>query len=381
MAYVKKRSVVALELQCCCGIRTGIGQYTMKLAQNLHQTEKLSFKGRLFNFIGKNDNSAVTDSLEFAVDVNKLVPYSIYRRIFNILPVPYSLMFPKADLSIFFNYIVPPGTEGKVISVIHDMAYIRYPETLNASNLRRLKNGIAGSISRSDHIIAVSEFTKREIVELLGVPEDKISVLYCAASLSDETGDFEDLRKKYCIDMPYILYMGTIEPRKNLVRLIKAYEKLRELPGRQVKLVLAGGNGWKNDEIYAAAAASRFSDDIVFTGYVSAAEKNLLYRNAEFLSFISLYEGFGMPLAEAMSLGCPILCSREASLPEIAGNAALYVDAYDIDGIKDGMDKLLGTPELADELRINGYERVNNFSWEKSSAKLVEICERVLELN
>lgn len=374
--------VVALELQPCFGNRSGIGSYTYELATRMRDDERLTFCGNLFNFMDRNDNSEVLDELQIPVNTCKLFPYGIYRRVWKACPVPYEQLFPKrADLSIFFNFIVPPHVKGKVITTIYDMTYLRFPETMNRKNLRRIKQGIDYSAQRSDHIITISEFSKKEIVTLLKVPEEKVSVVYCAPAQAEEPEDFRKVAEKFAIHAPYLLYVGTIEPRKNLVRLLRAFEQLKVQHGIPHKLVLAGGSGWNNEDIYETAKDLSCMKDILFTGFVTGREKNALYQQADAFVFPSLYEGFGIPPLEAMHFGCPVVCARAASLPEVVGDAAVLVDPLDEQSIADGVWQVIGDCSFKSELIRKGYEQEKKFTWDAAAEKLKKICHHVLEEN
>lgn len=366
---------VALELQPCCGKRTGIGVYTYELAKRLKNQGDLEFCGNLFNFAGRNDNSQALQGITIPIRESRLFPYGIYRRIWNAVPIPYdSLFHDKADLTIFFNYIVPPHMSGHVMTVIHDMTYLRFPETMNAKNLRRIQKGIQYSVERSSRILTDSEFSKREIVELLKVPGRKISVVPGAPSLLCESVDFTKLSRETGIHYPFLLYVGTIEPRKNIARLLRAFDLLKERHRIPHQLVLAGGRGWGTEEIYRTAEEISYAQDVVFTGYISDAEKNALYQNADIFLFPSVYEGFGIPPLEAMHHGCPVVCSNAASLPEVVGDAAELVDPLDIESIAAGIWRVLSDQAYAQSLVKRGYCQAKKFTWEASANRLTEIC-------
>lgn len=375
-----KTMKVALELQPCCGNRSGIGQYTYELAKRMHDQSGMEFCGNLFNFLSRNDNREALMGIEMPIQTSTIFPYGIYRRIWNAIPISYNSLFQtKSDLNIFFNYIVPPKIEGKVITTIHDMTYLRYPETMDYRNLKRLKNGIQRSIKRSSHLLTVSEFSKQEIVDLLNVPANKVSVVPCAPSLTADAMPFAQIKQKYEITHPYILYIGTIEPRKNLIRLLNAFEKLKGRDNFFYQLILAGGKGWGNEQIYQIVDNKFHDSEIIFTGYVTDAEKNALYKNAELFVFPSLYEGFGIPPLEAMTLGCPVVSSNAASLPEVVGDAAELVDPMEVDSIAEGMWKVLSDDLYRAELVQKGYRQAKKFNWDDSAKKLMQICREVLE--
>lgn len=369
---------VALELQPCCGKRSGIGTYAWEIAHRLRDGDGLTFSGNLFNFLGRNDNSASLRGISIPICENPLLPYGVYRRLWHAAPVSYSTLFPGADLSVFFNFIVPPRIEGHVMTTVHDLTYLRYPETMDARNLRRITHDIGYSLKRSDRILTISEFSKGKITELLHIPPEQISVVCAAPSELPEGADFSAVAEKYGIKKPYLLYIGTIEPRKNLVRLIQAFDRAKTAVGLPHQLVLAGGNGWNNTEIYESARAARHSGDVLFPGYISAAEKTVLYQNADAFTFPSLYEGFGIPPLEAMSQSCPVLCADAASLPEVVGDAALLVDPLDTNAIATGLEHLATDESLRRSLIQKGAERCQRFTWQKSAERLTTVCREVL---
>lgn len=369
---------VALELQPCCGNRSGIGTYTYELARRLQDGDGLEFVGNVFNFLYRNDNTSALNDIEMPIRVQPCMPYGVYRRIWHAVPVSYNAMFSLADLNVFFNFIVPPRVRGKVITVIYDMTYLRFPETMNKSNLQRIRRDIARCVEHSDKIITISEFSKREIQTLLQVPEEKIEIVYSAPSITTEVTSFQMLQKRLNVKQPYLLYMGTIEPRKNLVRLIQAFDWLKRERKIPHQLVLAGGDGWKTEEIHRAAETAQFANEIRFTGYLSSKEKNTLYQNADLMAFPSLYEGFGMPPLEAMHFGCPVVCSNAASLPEVVGDAAELVDPFDPVSIAEGVMRVLSDREYAQSLIRRGFEQEKMFTWERSAEKLRQLCVKLL---
>ena len=369
---------VALELQPCCGNRSGIGMYTYELAKRMKTENGLEFAGNVFNFLGRDDNTDALSEIEMPIRTQKSMPYGVYRRIWHMIPFSYNALFPAADLNVFFNFIVPPRVKGKVITVIYDMTYLRFPETMNESNLRRIRKDIGYSVARSDKIVTISEFSKNEIHELLEVPKEKIDVVYSAPSIATGVADFQMVQERLKIQKPYLLYVGTIEPRKNLIRLIQAFDWLKREKQIPHQLILAGGGGWKTEEIHQAAEAAQFGREIRFTGYLSSEEKNALYQNADAMVFPSLYEGFGMPPLEAMLFGCPVICSDAASLPEIVGEAAELVDPLDVQAIADGIWHVLSNRDYRRSLIEKGAQQALRFSWDRSAEKMIQIYKETL---
>ena len=370
---------VVLDLQPCCGNRSGVGMYTYEIARRLVSDDTLSFSGNLFNLLGKQDGSEWRKAIALPLHECRCLPGKVYRLLGGLLPIGYQRLFGgRSDLTVFFNYIVPPHIKGKVITTVHDVTYLRYPETVRSRTLYSLRARLPHSIRRSDHILTVSEFTKRELTELLHIPPEKISVVPNAAVFSEEEAALADVEKKYGFHGPYILYVGTIEPRKNLVRLIHAFERLKAERHIPHMLVLAGGSGWKNEEIYQAARSSPYADAILFTGYITEAEKTCLYRHADVFVFPSLYEGFGIPPLEAMHWGCPVVAANTASLPEVTGDAAVLADRFDEADLAAGLWRVLSDAGFAAMLVEKGKKQAEKYSWEDSAEKLKEICRRVL---
>lgn len=370
---------VALELQPCCGNRSGIGTYTYELARHLRNEDGLSFSGNVFRFLNHGRKDAAFGEMTFPIYTQTSMSYRVYRRIWHMLPISYTMLFPKADLNIFFDYIVPPRVPGRIMTTIHDMTYLRFPETMGRRNLDRIRGEIDRTVEMSDRILTVSEFSKREIIKLLRVTPEKVSVVYNAPSISYDQVSLALLQKKYRICTPYLLYVGTIEPRKNVLRLLHAFAQLKEEMGIPHQLVLAGSIGWRAEEFQRAVSVSRWKEQIILTGYVSAAEKNTLYRYADAFVFPSIYEGFGIPPLEAMAFGCPVVCSDAASLPEVVGDAAELVDPMEVDSIAAGMLRVLTDESYRMKLVQRGYAQAKKFNWEDSANKLMQICREVLE--
>ena len=370
---------VSLELQPCYGNMTGIGLYTLELARHLRPGDGVSFQGNMFNFRGRHDHSALRNDLPFDLVENHLFPYGIYRRIWDWLPVDYGAFFGEADVTHFFNFIVPPRIRGKVITTVHDMTHIRYPETVARKNITRLQKGLDRSIQRSSLILTPSEFSKREIVELCGVPEKSVEVVYPAAAISGALCDREELFARLGVRPPYLLYVGSIEPRKNLTRLLRAFDRLRRDGGPDCQLVLCGGNGWNNEDFYETLSGLEHRDAVLLTGYLPQAEKNTLYANARAFVFPSIYEGFGVPVLEAMYWKTPVVCSNVASLPEVAGEAACYVDPFSEESIAQGIGRVLADAGYAQALAERGRRQYTRFSWESSARKLERLYRAVGE--
>jgi glycosyltransferase involved in cell wall biosynthesis len=237
-------------------------------------------------------------------------------------------------------------------------------------------------VERADLILADSENTKDDLVELLGVPRSKVKVIYPGVDerfrpIKDELA-LNDVRERYELPSRFILSLGTLEPRKNLVRLIEAFSLLSLLspfpfPFSPLSLVIAGGKGWLYEDIFRKVEELGLGERVVFTGFVSDADLPVIYNLAELFVFPSLYEGFGLPVLEAMACGTPVVTSNSSSLPEVVGEAGLMVDPMDVEGLAEAMWRALSDHPLRERMIRSGMRRARGFTWEKSAEELLSL--------
>ncbi len=315
----------------------------------------------------------------------KWFPGSLYRMASAFLPVPYAMMFPKKkQLTHFFNYYIPPFVRGKKVVTVHDMVVKACPETVRKKTLWFLRRTLRASIRRADHIVTDSEFSKKEILKYYHVPKDKISVVYCGVDF-DRFKPLEDkellnkVKEKYGINKEYFLYLGTLEPRKNLVRLVQAYAEAKEGKEDFPCLVLAGGKGWMYEEIFHTVQNLGLEQDVLFTGYVADEEVSVLMAGAFAFCFPSIYEGFGMPVLEAMACGTPVLTSKDSSMEEIAGEETVLVDAMSVEDIIQGLVWLFEDAELRMKLSEQGLSKVKEYTWEAGAKQLMQVYEELVK--
>ncbi len=309
---------------------------------------------------------------------------TLYRLLFYFFAIPYRWFFrEKAEITHFFNFCIPPGVYGKKVVTIHDMAFQRYPETVRFRTKQMLRLNLKRSIKRADAIIAVSEFTKKEILHFYKDSKDKIFVVPNGINCSvfhpnySET-EIEQAKSSYGIFNEYFLYLGTLEPRKNLLRLIEAYFKLQEESKEKLpKLVLAGGKGWMYQEIFQFVEQLKQKENILFIGYVKDKDVPLLLNGAKVFCFPSLYEGFGMPILEAMACGTPVLTSNRSALAEVAGDAAIKVNPNSIEELKRGLSCLHLNSELRKLYSERGIKRAQNYTWNCSAKQLEKVYEMI----
>lgn len=310
-----------------------------------------------------------------------------YKLVWPFLPLPYHWFFGSdCQITQFFNFVIPPGVKGKKITIVHDMAHLVCRETVRLKNRTWLDLTLKQSCRRADVVMTVSEFSKSEIVKYLKVSKAKIRVMHPGVDLElfhnrYAKEQIDAAKQKYGIVGEYLLYLGTIEPRKNIQRLIEAYEILvkRQTTDNLPKLVLAGGKGWLCDDIYQAAQKAELQDKVLFTGYIDEEDSPLLLSGAKFFCFPSLYEGFGTPPVEAMACGTPVLTANVASMPEILGDHAEYVNPFLAEDIAAGIEKMLLDEQLLEEMSQKGLEYVKRYDWVNSVRQLKEIYESLKE--
>jgi alpha-1,3-rhamnosyl/mannosyltransferase len=258
-----------------------------------------------------------------------------------------------------------PPRRARLTATIHDMTCWMMPELHAAANLRADRN-FEGILRRADGLIAVSESTKRDAVRVLGLRPEKIAVIHSgiAAPFFDVSGEAIDaVRARYSLKRPFVLFIGTIEPRKNIDMLLDAYEALPAPVRQEFELVVAGPMGWASAETAARVRRVRY------LGYVPEPDIAPLTAAATVFAYPSLYEGFGFPVAQAMAAGTPVIASNVSSLPEITGGAALLIDPRSLGELRDALSRLLLSPTLRGELAAKGRARAGAFRWEACAAR------------
>ncbi len=261
-------------------------------------------------------------------------------------------------------------TFSRTVLTFHDVVPRVLPETSTAEIIERFDRCVS-RLRYVDTILTVSNFSKREMVEKLGIDPEKITVCYNGVDdiffIEESSGD---IVRKYSGGSPYILFVGTLEPRKNVESLLEAF---RELNRREMKLLLAGKEGWGTESIRKKIQELALGQDVSFLGYVPEEDLPHLYRGAEAFVYPSYYEGFGIPIIEAMASGAPVITSRAASLTETAGDAAILVTPGDVHGIVEALRGILDNPTLKGELRAKGIERAKVFSWDRCADQVLSV--------
>jgi len=372
--------------------RAGIARYCYNLFKNLKRID------------GENEYILVRRkaSNECDCDGELVVPYPkipMKRTIGNYIQLPLELKKEKFDVIHDLSQISPfifNFSSSKVLT-IHDLSPILFPETYGKIHVFLQKYILPKTLKNVDKVIAVSENTKKDIVKYLGFPEESIEVVYngvderfkplshdlCSYDLKRDAFARTAMQNSLSHDLcsydfsPYILFVGTLEPRKNVTTLLKAFYILKKRKEVMHKLVIAGGKGWKNKEVYETMRRLNLSNSVKFLGYVPDEELPKLYSGADLFVYPSLYEGFGLPPLEAMACGCPVITSNVSSLPEVVGDAGIMVNPLDINGLADAVYKVLNDEGLREEMVKKGLKRVRMFGWEECARKTLRVYEEV----
>lgn len=271
--------------------------------------------------------------------------------------------------------VLPSARLPASVVTVHDLGYHAFPDTHTWGQRSYIEASTRWSTHVAKRVIAVSQATAGDLKRLYRVPAERICVIYEAnvdTALVTHT-QIQDVRARYGLQRPYALFVGTIHPRKNVERLLRAYAWLYRNTGVGWDIVFAGAPGWLSDKLYEEAAALNLSQQIHFVGYVLDDDLPALIKGAHFFCFPSLFEGFGLPVLEAQSYGVPVLTSNNSSLPEVAGDAALLVDPTDVDAIANAMLRLSQDEVLRQQLIEAGYANIKRFSWEKSARETLAV--------
>jgi glycosyltransferase involved in cell wall biosynthesis len=356
--------------------RAGIGQYIMRLAKalsslNTHHDQFVllqSRKDRTHIVNGQNFSRASlwTPCHHWAEQTT--LRFEIGRLNLDLLHSP--------------DFIPPFQRNCKSVITIHDLAFLLYPHFLTKESARYYGQ-IDQAVRNTDHIIAVSESTRQDTIKLLGVPERKITVIHEAANPSFRQMDKEESRRRvakmYGLDREFILFVSTIEPRKNLPGLLQAYRKLLDDYKVPEGLALAGSPGWLSEEVYSLVESLNLDEHTRFLGRVPSEHLVYLYNAAQLLVHPSFYEGFGLPPLEAMTCGTPAIVSNVSALPEVVGDAAFLVDPHDTDSLTVAMWRLLTDDDLRDSYVAKGFKRADKFSWKRAADETLAVYRRVVE--
>jgi glycosyltransferase involved in cell wall biosynthesis len=314
---------------------------------------------------------------EIIIPVSRSIPG--HQRLRAFTSIPRILTQKNVDIVLEPAHFGPFMLPGRVrrITIIHDLTPVLFPEWHPLTSSLVQKIALPFVLKKADRIIANSTHTEKDIWQQYPFSKEKTSVLMPGREAVFQPVQDEVVLAKYGIRKPYLLYTGTIEPRKNLLTLLRAYEEFRRKQGEPVQLVLSGKKGWKNDPLFAALETSTFRQDVVLTGYVERRELPALYSMARLFIYPSLYEGFGLPVLEAMSCGAPVLIAQTSSLPEVGGDAAAYFDPRSQEELAGKLLDLNLNEDKRQKMSGLSVEQASRFNWETSARHLVSIFQKL----
>ena len=298
------------------------------------------------------------------------------KKLWTMLGLSKKIYKDKNNLDVFFSptHYLPLFSVVPSVVSIFDLSYLKYPELFKKKDLYQLKIWGRYSIKRAKAVITISESSKNAIIEEYKLASDKVHVVYPGIKelINNREINMTDLQKKYGIKKNFILFVGTIQPRKNIARMVEAISQIPEL-----ELIVVGKKGWQYEGILDSPRKFGVENRVKFLEFVPDEELSELYKNAICFVLPSLYEGFGLPILEAMKYGCPVVTSNTSSLPEAGGDAALYFDPEDSSDIAEKIKKLLSDDKLREDMIEKGYKQAKKFSWEKAAKETLHVLKEV----
>jgi len=356
----------------------GIGRYTRVLASELSKLLDPEDSLRLFycDFSRKAKKPEINGAQAVAF---RALPGAVMQKLWHHLRFPpYNWIAGGADLFHFTNFTDRPLTSGKSVVSVHDMSFERYPQFAEKRNLRHLRAGIRRSARNADAIITISEFSKREIEELLPDARGKVFVTHLGISSEfarASEGEIASVRERLGLERPFMMTLGTVEPRKNLGFLVDVFEKVA---GQGIDLVVAGAPGWKCGPILERFANTRFPNQLHYIKFVPDGKLSALYSAADLFVMPSYYEGFGFTPLEAMACGTPVLSSCGGSLPEVVGDAAHMMEGYRAPEWADEILKIFSDKACRDRMTERGVLCSSRYSWKNTAVRTLDVYRKVL---
>ncbi len=375
----------------------GIGRYTRELVQALTEISP-NYTFRLFSAkvpasLPVSNPLPTGEHIVYCpAPIGERWLYRLWHRL--QLPLPVQLITGRLDLFHSPDFVLPPLAKGiPSLLTVHDLSFIHYPETFPEALVRYLNTVVPRSVARASHILADSQATKADLHNIWHVPQDKVTVLYSGVHerfrVIDDAHRIGTLRKKYDLgDVPFILSVGTVQPRKNYQMLIQAFKPVAERFPHH--LYIAGGKGWLYDDMLAEIERQGLNGRVRFLGFIDDADLPTLYNAATLFAMPSLYEGFGLPLLEAMACGVPVLTSNVSSLPEVVGSGlddggtdAGYETAVQLSphipaAWTEAMLHLLASPKTQKQLITAGFQQAKKFTWNRAARQLLNIYQQLL---
>lgn len=383
-----KTMKIAIDLTQIPADKTGIGIYAFNLVREMCRLNATFGRFYFYFFVQDDDETFIrliknSEKCTLIPVKNKTFRKLIPRFFFEQFILPHKCRKLRVDVIFSTHYTIPYFTRIKRVVAFHDMTFYLFPELHQRIKRLYFKTLIPLSIRKSKGIITVSESTKKDMIKRFRyIKTDKIKVIHHGVEFFKEKKKYleflseKTLGKYGLIAREYFLFVGTLEPRKNILCIIKAFHHVRKSNDtykKKYKLVIVGKKGWFYDEIFETVKKLRLEEAVIFTGYVSEEEKQVLLLRSFLFVYPSFYEGFGLPVLEAMASGVPVITGNVSALPEVAGDAAILVTPKHWQEISSAMLKLLSDKPLYEKLSQKGLEQAKKFSWEKTAKRTLEL--------
>jgi glycosyltransferase involved in cell wall biosynthesis len=300
------------------------------------------------------------------------------------VPILANYITGPVDIYHGLDFVLPPlSKKTRKIVTVYDLAFLEHPETAFPTVSAYLNKVVPEAVERADVVAAISQATKQSLITHYHTPAEKIVVIPCGVGpqfqrVTDPVA-LAEVRSKFALQQPFIFSVGTLEPRKNHIGLIRAFHEMQQKKPSSMLLAIAGGKGWMYEETQDLVKELRLEEQVRFLGRISEHELITLYSLAEMFAYPSFFEGFGIPPLEAMACGVPVITSNTSSLPEVAGDAALLVDPHDTHAIADALSRLAEDEQLREELRQRGYKQTQHYTWTGAATKMLKVYQQVAQ--
>lgn len=355
---------------------TGIGRYTLEMCKALSKLPNIS----LYLYSSAPIPCNALQGFKVEKILFKNLNNRIFRQIWSQTILPF--LVNKDDIDVFWGpaHRIPLLLSHNIARVvtIHDLVWKYVPETMHPLSRVLESYQMPRAIRTSDAIVVSSKATAEAVKKEFDINLNKLSIITLGLPVQKELLNI-NLLDTFYTDQSYFLFVGTLSPRKNLSRLLTAYSQLPNFIKDQAMMVIVGGKGWGNIKITEKMNTLNLLNHVKLLGYVDEPTLSALYANSKFLVMPSLYEGFGLPLVEAMSHGVPVLTANNSSMIEVAGNAGLLVDAFDVESISDGLKEMITNKERRENLAKNAILNASRYSWDESAIKLIKVFEKAIE--
>ena len=362
---------ICIDVRSALKQKTGIGYYTLNLVNSLAKIDKenryyLYSKIRLFNHKKHPPK----------------LPGRNFKHIIDRFGSSFNFALKKIDIFHTSSYVLPRLKASKLVVVVHDVIHKAYPKGHTQETIEKIDKDLANILKDVDRVIVISDTTRKDLLKFYDFPEDKVKLIYPGVNVDFSFESHIDpyrILKKYKIKNPFILFVGTLEPRRNIEGLIKAYKILKDNFNLIHQLVIVGMRGWLYNSIFNLTDKLGLRESIVFIGYIPREDLSCFYKLADVFVYPSFYEGFGMPILEAFSFGAPVVTSAVSATAEVSSDAALLVNPEKEEDIAEAIRKVITDKALRDNLIERGKKRLKDFSWEKSAERTLEVFKECVE--